>query len=134
MIRTAVDSSVLLDVFSADPAHGEASLEALQQCFKEGILIACEVVWAEIRPRFETEKALLNVAQKIQLAFEPISQESAFKAGVIWKEYHTQGGRRDRMIPDFLVGAHALVQTDRLLSRDRGFYRRYFRGLKIVEP
>ena len=39
-----------------------------------------------------------------------------------------------RPVADLLVGAHALLQADRLLTRDRGFYRDYFRGLKVIEP
>jgi predicted nucleic acid-binding protein len=41
---TAVDSNVLLDVFSADPTFGRASREALRRCLAEGRLIACDVV------------------------------------------------------------------------------------------
>lgn len=134
MIRTAVDSSVLLDVFAADPTYGEASLAKLQQCWEEGHLIACEVVWAEIRPRFENDEQLLGVTEKAGLAFEAIDLKSALFAGSIWKKYRSAGGKRDRMIPDFLIGSHAFLQADRLLTRDRGFYKSYFSKLKIIEP
>jgi predicted nucleic acid-binding protein len=39
-----------------------------------------------------------------------------------------------RVVADFLIGAHALVTCDRLLARDRGYYRDYFAGLRIIEP
>ncbi|MBI3540712.1 MAG: hypothetical protein HY073_00975 [Deltaproteobacteria bacterium] len=84
MIRTAVDSSVLLDVFSADPVYGEVSLKVLQKCWREGVLIACDIVWAEIRPRFDSDEALLKVTEKIGLCFEPLEQRSALKARIVF--------------------------------------------------
>lgn len=134
MIRTAVDSSVLLDVLAADPAHGASSLKALERCLDEGYLIACDVVWAEIRPRFNSDEELLAVTEKIGLGFEPLVREAALLAGSIWKKYRTHGGKRNRMIPDFLIASHAQLQADRFLTRDRGFYKKYFANIRIEEP
>ena len=39
-----------------------------------------------------------------------------------------------RTVPDFLVGAHALMQCAGLMTRDAGFYRDYFKGLKLIVP
>ena len=45
---TAVDTSVLLDVFTADREHLEGSRDALRDSIASGRLVACEVVWAEV--------------------------------------------------------------------------------------
>jgi predicted nucleic acid-binding protein len=59
---------------------------------------------------------------------------TARTAGATWRQYRRDHGKRDRLIADFLVGAHAATQCDRLLTRDRGFYRSYFQQLTIVDP
>ena len=42
--------------------------------------------------------------------------------------------RDKRVVADFLVGAHAQLQTDGLLARDRGFFRTYFKSLRLIQP
>ena len=49
---TAVDTSVLIDVFGADPHFGAASANALRLCLNEGAVVASEAVWGETRAAF----------------------------------------------------------------------------------
>ncbi len=55
-------------------------------------------------------------------------------AGAIWAAYRKEGGHRERLIPDFLIAAHARLQAERFLTRDRGFYKKWFKGLRLEEP
>ena len=131
---TAIDTSVLIDVFGADPHFGAASASALRLCLNEGAVVANEVVWSETRAVFAGDDEFLHAIQAAGIRFLPTSQKTAMLAGVTWQKYRASGGKRIRVIADFLIGAHAAAQCDRLLTRDRGYYRKYFGRLVIVNP
>lgn len=131
---TAVDTNVLIDVLRGDPAHGPGSRAALTVCLREGSLIVCDVVLAETSAAFADRQAAGNALERIGVTYVAPSATSALLTGDAWRSYRATGGPRTRVVADFLVGAHAIEQADRLLTRDRGFYRRYFEGLTIVDP
>jgi hypothetical protein len=131
---TAVDSNVLIDVLSPEPTFGEASRRALHRCLSEGGLAVCEVVVAEVTARFNAVEEVERRLHVLGVTFAPLEFATAAHAGAVWGEYLEAGGRRGRIVADFLVGAHAMRQADRLLTRDRGFYRRYFGDLEVVDP
>lgn len=131
---TAVDTSVLLDILGADPTFGRRSAAALRKCIAEGSVIACEVVWAETSASFAEAIAAEESFAKLRIDFSPVGATDSIATGEAWREYRHAGGKRERVIADFLIGAHAMAHADRLLTRDRGFYRRYFEGLAILDP
>jgi predicted nucleic acid-binding protein len=133
-VITALDTSVLLDIFGADPEFGARSAQALRECIAAGGTIACDVVWAETSASFTEPEAAAAALARLRVDFCPLDSAAAFVAGQSWRAYRMAGGSRERVIADFLIGAHALANADRLLTRDRGFYRRYFKQLHVLDP
>lgn len=131
---TAVDTNVLIDIFEPDPEFGPSSQRALRGCLAQGSLVACNVVWAEVAARFESGTDAYQAMDKLRVEFGVIEIGVALSAGAAWKSYQQRGGQRERLIPDFLIAAHALARADRLLTRDRGFYRSYFTELEVLDP
>ncbi len=123
---TAVDTSVLLDVFLPNEHHGTRSKELLRNAYDRGAILVCDVVYAELVPAFDERAMLDGALREISATISPIDTDIAYEAGQRWSRYRQAGGPRDRIITDFLIGAHAVVKAETFLTRDRGFYATYF--------
>jgi predicted nucleic acid-binding protein len=133
-VITAVDTSVLLDVFIDDQVFRDRSLAAIRRCLAEGQLVACDVVWAEVVAAFGNRKSAIQAIGGIPVRYSMVNEEAASRAGSAWRAYRKRGGTRERLVADFLIGAHAIEQADRLLTRDRGFHKTAFAALTIIDP
>jgi predicted nucleic acid-binding protein len=131
---TAVDSNVLIDVFLDDKLFGRSSAQALRNCIEDGAVVISGIVFVETMPLFGSAEEFDKTLSALNITPVGISIKTFVNAASAWKEYRQHGGKRERMVADFLIAAHALTECDRLLTRDRGFYRKYFKKLAVVEP
>ncbi len=133
---TAVDTNVLLDICLPDPTHGPASRERLKECMATGAAVICEMVYAELACAFPSQESLRETLKILGVVLETSSEKTLWHAAEIWKKAIARGDHslQRRILPDFLIGSHAFIHADRLLTRDRGFYRDYFKELQILAP
>jgi hypothetical protein len=155
-VTTAVDTNILLDVLIPDAPHGDESESALFTAAASGAVVVSDVAYAELAAQFSGPDELDNVLSAMGVKRQPPSAQALHVAGQAWARYLESRGptfdcprcgvavhvqcakcgvavtRRQHVLADFLIGAHALVHTGRLLTRDRGYYGRYFPGLVLV--
>jgi predicted nucleic acid-binding protein len=136
----AVDTSVLIDLIGDDPKAGQAADLALRRALASGPVVACEVVFAEVVAGLGNGSLVLELLEELGVEFLPLEQRSAVRAGEMQRRYAErrraarEPGEAPRTVPDFLVGAHALLQCHGLLTRDASFFRDYFKGLRVIVP
>jgi predicted nucleic acid-binding protein len=140
----AVDTSVLIDLLG-DDARADAAEACMRLALGSGPVVLCDVVASEVTAGLGHGSQVMDVLEEMGLEFSPIEQRAAVRAGEMQRKYKERlralsakgGGQTPqvaRTIPDFLVGAHALLQCTALITRDAGFFRDYFKGLKVIVP
>ena len=129
----AVDSSVLIEILIGAP-QAEAAENALREALALGPVLVCDVVVAEICSSLRDGDQSMQALEDMGISFGEVECKSAIRAGEMQRRYRARGGARQRTVPDFIVGAHALLQCNALITRDAGFFRDYFKGLKVIVP
>jgi predicted nucleic acid-binding protein len=129
----AIDSSVLIDWIGGGE-RADAAGDAVRDALHQGPVVLCDVVLAEVCTALKHGSEVLQDFEEVGLAYLPTEAKAALRAGEMQRRYRQRGGRHGRTIPDFLVGAHALLQCSALITRDAEFFRDYFKGLKVIVP
>ena len=135
----AIDTNIIYDIFFDDTVYSQPDIDFLNSLSPLDSLIACDVVWAEASAGFADKSAFRRQMAAFDIDFSPMPEAATIRAGEIWKKARLEAARKKEalrlaIVPDFLIGAHALECADALVTRDRGFMRRWFSDLKIVDP
>ncbi len=129
-----VDSNVIIDILTSDKNWFAWSKEKLISLATEDELVINQIILAEIAVGFKSEKELKKILTEMPFKKESLPWEAAFTAAQRFLRYRRQGGSRKVPLPDFYIGAHALVRGHRLLTRDVKVYKAYFPELQLITP
>jgi len=134
MMQTIPDSNVVLDLISGDSTFGDWSWRKLEECAQSGRLVTNAIVFAESSATFSVWLDAAKIFDDLEFVYEDIEKDVAHLAGRIHAEYRRRGGQRERTLPDFFIGAHAVISNSRILTRDIERYRTYFPDVEIIAP
>jgi predicted nucleic acid-binding protein len=157
-LKTAIDTNIGLDFLAADPAVSRPARLAVRNATDDGLTVICSVVYTELAWGFTQKADLDRFLADVGILVEDISQDALWRSAEAWRTYRRrretqlicpQCGRRftatcpscqtplqwrQHIITDFLIGGHAALDADQLLTRDIGYYRTYFPELRLVTP
>jgi predicted nucleic acid-binding protein len=133
-LSTLVDSNVLIDVLSEDPRWFAWSSEALAREVERTSLCINPLIYAEVAIGYASAAAVDRVLAEERFERLALPFAAGFLAGRAFVEYRRRGGARQAPLPDFYIGAHALVEGHTLLTRDAARYQTYFPKVKLICP
>lgn len=130
-----VDSNIILDVLTEDPVWFEWSSEKLSYYSQREGLIINPLIFAEVSIRFKTIEELDEALPDSYFTREDLPWEAAFLAGKCFLNYRKKkGSQKTSPLPDFYIGAHAVITGRSLLTRNSQDFRNYFPNLKVICP
>lgn len=129
-----VDTNVLVDVLENDPEWADWSIGQLRAQSKIHRLAINPIIYSELSLTFSTVEALDQAVGNMGLALIEVPRPALFLAGKAFVRYRRQGGRKNNVLADFFVGAHAAVSRYPLLTRDTRRYTSYFSDVALIAP
>lgn len=140
-MTTAIDTNVIVALWNKDDIQNLAAQKALEETQERGGLVICGAVYAELLAApGRTEAFVDGFCEETGIGVEWEFGGKVWRAaGVAFQNYAARrrkqkGVEPRRILADFLIGAHALVNGYKLLTLDGGMYRASFPRLMIVEP
>jgi len=129
-----VDTNVLVDVAVRDPHWLVWSRSQLMRLAREEPLVINPIIYSEFSVRYTNRDEVEELLPQSDFHRESLPWAAAFAAGVAFRIYRRAGGGRDRVLPDFLIGAHAAIRNHTILTRDPKGYRTYFPDVPLISP
>jgi len=129
-----VDSNVLLDIITQDGDWSEWSEKALANALRRGNVWINPIIYSEVSLAFNSIAAADEALPSDVLRRAPLPWSAGYLAARAHLAYRKRGGVRTSTLPDFYIGAHAVVERLTLVTRDERRYRTAFPSLSLLSP
>jgi predicted nucleic acid-binding protein len=138
-MTTAIDTNVIVALWDAEDSLHRVARAALDKVFNEGTLVISGAVYAELLAApGRTEAFVDGFCEETGIVVEWEIGERAWRAaGAAFQGYAARrrkqkGAEARRILTDFVIGAHALVNGYKLLTLDADIYQAAFPKLAIT--
>jgi len=129
-----LDTNIIVDLLSSvATTQVEWSRRTFASFDRTGGSVCNHIVIAEIAAGSDRVGDLVDDLNHLHVEVMPLTIEAAFAAGRAHGEYRRRGGKRDRVLPDFLIAGHAATLGATLMTRDRRLAT-YFPDLTLITP
>lgn len=129
-----VDSNVIIDILEQDERWFGWSFPQLSDAVDAGQAVTNLIVFAECASRFNDADQQTTTFGTLGLTLAELDEATAHRAGTAYRRYRRAEMDRSTLLPDFLIGAHAMGLGASMLTRDRRIYERYFPELSLITP
>lgn len=155
MTKTLLDTSILIKLLNSSEESSDVE-KLLVELKEDGGLFINPIIYSELSVYFEEKQVLDSFLDETGIKLESIGEAACFDAGKKFSKYIENRSERlqcpecgaensvkcrkcgkklsfrQHITPDFLIGSHAKNQADRLATLDKGFHKRYFEKLEVV--
>lgn len=128
------DTSVLLDIRTADATWLGWSEGQLRAAAAGGPVLVNPIIYAELAPAFSTQAELDAWLDPAVFQRLPLPYAAGWRAAQAFVAYRRAGGARSSPLPDFYIGAHAEAEGLTVVTRDAARYRTYFPTVPLIVP
>jgi predicted nucleic acid-binding protein len=129
-----VDSNVILHLINPNDPASEAVSLGFGRVAAKFDLKANHVIFAEVSPTFSDAAEVAAVLTSLNIELVGLTENDAFRAGGAFRDYRRNGGPRNTVLPDFLIGAQASVRGWPILTRDTKHFSSYFPEVELIDP
>jgi len=133
-MATLVDTNILVDLAVVGSDWHGWSRRKMFDVFRDGPVLINPIIYSEFSVRYDDVDEVDQLLPQDEFRRENLPWPAAFAAAAAFRLYRRAGGGRERILPDFLIGAHAAIRGYRILTRDPGGYRSYFPLVELITP
>ncbi|MGO6739180.1 type II toxin-antitoxin system VapC family toxin [Rhizobium ruizarguesonis] len=133
-MATLVDTNILVDLAVVGSDWYGWSRRKMLEIFKDGPVLINPIIYSEFSVRYDDVDEVDRLLPQDEFRRENLPWPAAFAAAAAFRLYRRAGGGRERILPDFFIGAHAAIRGYRILTRDPSGYRSYFPSVDLITP